>query len=333
MKLGIIVLIISFFSSYAMEPCKSAGMFPSFEQLQLELEQTGLSQQIFAECRRLVIARANEELFAQNREAPEIKNSNGKRVKFCLTEAQIEKIQQREIAAVRRKVSLVRSEFERKVRAEQVPEFTKKICALMCSERNKKKGDKQAKLHAVLQLTELLAHLACNLEIRDANERTPLLYAAQAHMNWPMQVLIAHGADVNAKDSFGWTVLANVIYWLNGSGYPKGSKIIAQCRFLMHNGACIEASAFRVADGCRDSRVTTFLVRHFLQVPEHEPVKKLTFDAQRLSELKDTVIEARENQCFTSGYFVSEEFFYKKCFEQSVRDLLDRWPLDDELFL
>lgn len=335
MKLGIIVVVAFFPLSYAMEPCRSPGMFPSFTQIEGEFEQIGLSQQTFADARRVVIARANEELYAQNQEVLERKGSNGKRVEFYLTEEQIEGIQKRaqeeekrKARAAEQKAALERSEFERKVRAERVPEFTKKIIELI------KKEDEEASL---VQLKKWLEKQRGNLEARTVDGCTPLMVAVDDQKLSYVQLLIEHGADINAREPWTGNVLAFAVDGFHCWTFPSlnlkpAKKMVVMCRFLLSRGAQIDAKVFECANASHGARMLAFLVRYYLQVPEQQPVKNFELNAERLSNLKIAVAQANSH-CWRMSYHPLEEFWYKKDFEQSVRALLNKWPLDQEPFL
>ena len=48
-----------------------------------------------------------------------------------------------------------------------------------------------------------------DVDHRDNEDRTPLMYAAEAGQRDAVEVLLNHGADVNARDLYGFTPLMN----------------------------------------------------------------------------------------------------------------------------
>jgi len=60
------------------------------------------------------------------------------------------------------------------------------------------------------------------LEIRDANETTPLMSAASVGLEENVEILIAAGADLNAQDINGLTALS----WASITGFPNIVEIL-----------------------------------------------------------------------------------------------------------
>lgn len=330
-----IFMVLACAPVYAMEQQIHVQVFPSLEKITVAFEQCGLAQQLFADSRRLVIARANEELYSQPIAEEHLHKAGQKKVRFNLTEEQnqqiqnrILKLEQKKAREQEEKAARERSKFEQKAREERVPELTKKIIELI-----KKEHDKSS----ILELTELLKNHRGNIGInaRTTTNWTPLMVAADRGKLAHIQLLVEHGADINAQHELWGSVLAIALgrwaAWEYHAKYEK--KSIAICRYLINNGACMDASCFKMSEYGHNPRKAIFLVRYFLKLPEQCSVKNLVFDQERLKELKAVVTQARDGFYPMSYYVLEELLYYKPDFEQMVRDFLKKWPLDTTCFL
>jgi len=189
---------------------------------------------------------------------------------------------------------------------------------------------------ALVQLKEWLEKQDGNLEARTVYGCTPLMEAVERQKLSLVHVLVMQGANINGRESWNGNVLGFAVgelyHWTTSSAnLEHGKKMIAMCRFLLSKGAQMDAKVFERANASHPT-ILAFLVRHYLQIPEQQPVKNFKLDAERLSNLKIAVTEANSH-CWRMSYHPLEEFWYEKDFEKSVRNLLHKWPLNQEPFL
>lgn len=100
-------------------------------------------------------------------------------------------------------------------------------------------------------VTLLLAHGA-DVNARDAHGATPLMYAASLADAEAVTFLLAREADVRAADSDGWTPLHHAAYTRLGAGDRRGTCSPAAARALVAAGANVNA---------RDGKGATPLIR------------------------------------------------------------------------
>jgi len=83
------------------------------------------------------------------------------------------------------------------------------------------------------QLVEVMLQHGGNIDARDQDRQTPLMWAVLAHCPKTVGVLLEHKASVNAQDAYGSTALYLAVEY-NPPGYHAGTDIIRQ---LLAHGA------------------------------------------------------------------------------------------------